>query len=281
MKTIDNKVLEGYNKGIELNRLHEGLGLIEFERTKELLLEYLPTAPAIIYDIGGGYGEYSVWLSSLGYEVHLFDISPKNIEMSEELQERSGGKIHSVFVSDARSISREDCSADAILLMGPLYHIVEKDERLLALNECRRLLKPGGVLFCAAITPYATMLWAVTTYDKNGLLDESEFTEMLKTEITTGNHLPNESSKYRGIGHSFFHNPDVLKDELWAGGFTNNDVRGVIGPCWLIPNLDEVWKTPEKRESIMRIVRMCDKENGILGLSTHILSISRKEYQYC
>jgi 2-polyprenyl-3-methyl-5-hydroxy-6-metoxy-1,4-benzoquinol methylase len=280
MKTIDNKVLEGYNKGIELNRLHEGLGLIEFERTKELLLEYLPTAPAIIYDIGGGYGEYSVWLSSLGYEVHLFDISPKNIEMSGELQKRSGVKIHSASVSDARSISREDCSADAILLMGPLYHIVEKDERLLALNECRRLLKPDGVLFCAAITPYATMLWAVTTYDKNGLLDESEFTEMLKTEIATGNHIPNESSKYRGIGRSFFHNPDVLKDELSAGGFTNNDVRGVIGPCWLIPNLDEAWKTPEKRESIMRIVRMCDKENGILGLSTHLLSISQKEYQY-
>jgi hypothetical protein len=57
MKAIDKKVLEGYNKGIELNRLRKDLGLIEFERTKELLLEYLPPAPAVIYDIGGGYGE--------------------------------------------------------------------------------------------------------------------------------------------------------------------------------------------------------------------------------
>jgi hypothetical protein len=117
----------------------------------------------------------------------------------------------------------------------------------------------------------------VTAYDKNGLLDEPEFIEMLRTEISTGHHIPNENSKYRGIGRSFFHNPDVLKDELSAGGFVDNDVRGVIGPCWLIPNLDEVWKSPEKRESIMRIVRMCDKEKDILGLSTHILSISRKE----
>jgi hypothetical protein len=54
MKTIENKVLEGYNKGLELNRLRKDLGLIEFERTKELLLEYLPPVPAVIYDIGGG-----------------------------------------------------------------------------------------------------------------------------------------------------------------------------------------------------------------------------------
>jgi hypothetical protein len=58
MKTIDNKVIDDYNKGIELYRLRKDLGLIEFERTKELLLEYLPPVPAVIYDIGGGYGEY-------------------------------------------------------------------------------------------------------------------------------------------------------------------------------------------------------------------------------
>ena len=54
MKTIDKDVLAGYNAGVEKGRLHTDLGLIEFERTKELLLETLPPAPAVIYDIGGG-----------------------------------------------------------------------------------------------------------------------------------------------------------------------------------------------------------------------------------
>ena len=58
MKTIDSEVLAGYNSGREKGRLHRGLGLIEFERTKEILLEELPSPPAVIYDIGGGYGEY-------------------------------------------------------------------------------------------------------------------------------------------------------------------------------------------------------------------------------
>ena len=53
-------------------------------------------------------------------------------------------------------------SADAILFMGPMYHIVEYEERLRAIRECSRLLKPGGKLFTAAITRYATILWATT-----------------------------------------------------------------------------------------------------------------------
>ena len=59
MKTIDTTVLAGYNAGIERNRLRAGIGLIEFERTKEILMEKLPGPPAVIYDIGGAYGEYA------------------------------------------------------------------------------------------------------------------------------------------------------------------------------------------------------------------------------
>ena len=93
MKTIDNAVLAGYNAGIERDRLRTGIGLIEFERTKEILLEKLPKAPSVIYDIGGAYGEYAWWLASLGYEVHLFDLSVTNIAMSAELAAEYPGYI--------------------------------------------------------------------------------------------------------------------------------------------------------------------------------------------
>lgn len=277
MKTIDKDVLAGYNTGIEKNRLHEGLGLIEFERTKEILRQLLPAPPAVIYDIGGGYGEYSYWLTLLGYEVYLYDISAKNIEMALDLEKETHVKLKKAEVADTRSIDRPDESADAILLFGPLYHITEYEERQLALKECLRLLKPGGLLFTAAITRYATTLWAVTTYDRNGLLDETEFYEMLNREIKTGDHIKNPKSRYRGMGRSYFHLPGELKAEIETAGFRGTDVVGVIGPCWLIPQLDEFWKDEQKRESIMRIVRMCEKEESILGLSTHLISISRKE----
>lgn len=54
MKTIDSTVLARYNAGMERSRLRTGEGLLEFERTKEILLEKLPKPPAVIYDIGVG-----------------------------------------------------------------------------------------------------------------------------------------------------------------------------------------------------------------------------------
>ncbi len=196
--------------------------------------------------------------------------------MALDLGKELGIKLKTAEVADARIIDRTDESADAILLFGPLYHITEYEERQLALEECYRLLKPGGLLFTAAITRYATTLWAITTYDKNKLLDETEFYEMVHREIKTGNHIKNPKSSYRGMGRSYFHLPDELKNEIDTAGFKETEVIGVLGPCWLIPQLDDVWKDEIKRESIMRIVRLCEKEESILGLSTHLLSISRK-----
>jgi ubiquinone/menaquinone biosynthesis C-methylase UbiE len=278
-KTIDKDVLDSYNKGIEKNRLRTDLGLIEFERTKEIILENIPQKPSVIYDIGGGYGEYSWWLASLGHRVYLYDISEKNIEMADDLQdEYKNISLEAKEVADARSINRPDSSADVILLFGPLYHIVEYKERQEALKECYRLLKPKGKLFTAAITKYATLLWAIRVYGvKNDLLDESEFMEMIKRELKDGQHIRNPESNYRGMGRSYFHLPELLEKELSEAGFRNNDIRGVIGPLWLIPNIDEKWKQEEKQKNIMGIVKMLEKEQSIMGISTHILSISEKK----
>jgi len=276
MKTIAPEVLAGYNAGVEKGRLHKGLGLIEFARSKELIYEFLPPPPAVIYDIGGGYGEYACDLAAHGYEVHLFDLSETHILMARELEKERGVSLASAQVADARAIPRPDASADAILLMGPMYHIVDWEERLLCLKECLRLLKSNGLLFTAAITCYATTLWAVTHYEKNSLLDEGAFQEMLATEVTTGHHIKNPASTYHGIGRSYFHHPDTLRAELALAGFPHPDLRGVIGPCWLIPNLEEAWKDPKKRENILKIVRLLEKEESILGLSTHLLCISKK-----
>lgn len=277
MKTIDENVLAGYNAGIEYNRLQTDLGLIEFERTKELLMETLPKPPAVIYDIGGGYGEYSWWLASIGYEVHLFDISETNIEMSERLlASYPGVKLAAKEVSDARDIARSDSSADAILLMGPLYHIAQKSERLLAIKECFRLLKKNGVLFTAAITPYATLLWATTVFGtKNRLLEEDSFMNMVARELLDGEHIKPANSSYKGIGRSHFHSVGELKTELTEGGFHSHAVHGVVGGAWLAPNIDELWKNPDSREALMKTVRMLDGRDDIIGLSTHILAISR------
>ena len=278
MKTIDKHVLAGYNAGMERNRLRTGIGRIEFERTKELLLERLPAPPAVIYDIGGGYGEYAWFLASLGYEVHLFDLSETNIRMSGELaEEYPGATLAASAVADARSIDRPDNSADAVLLMGPLYHITEHSERLLALEESRRVLKDGGLLFASGINRYSTLLWAASVYGtKNRLLEESSFMEMVAHELDSGNHIKPTSGSYRGIGNSFFHNSDSLQEELLAAEFRDTEIHGIDGCAWMVPDLDALWENPTAREALMRTVRIVDNCKDLISISTHLLGISAK-----
>ena len=65
MKTIDNTVLAGYNAGIERDRLRTGIGLIEFERTKEILLE---KNIDILIELNSGDDAATAWGCDLTYD---------------------------------------------------------------------------------------------------------------------------------------------------------------------------------------------------------------------
>ncbi len=280
MESIDKSVLDFYECGGEMNRLREGIGLIEFERTKELLLQYLPKPPAVIYDIGGGYGEYSYWLADKGYEVHLFDLSKRNIEMSATLKaEYPKAKLAACEVCDARSVPRGDKSADAVLLMGPLYHLLEYKDRILAINESKRLLKDGGLLFSGAITPYSVLLHSITLYragegSKARRLDNPDFFNMVERELCDGSHINPEKSIVGGLGTSHLHTAKELKAELCDCGLSNTRIHGVMGGAWLAQDIEGLWSNAETREALMRTVRMLDFHDEIIGLSGHLLAVS-------
>ncbi len=279
MKTIDKAVLAYYEEGREYNRLRTDIGLIEFERTKEILLENLPSPPAVIYDIGGAYGEYSWWLASLGYEVHLFDLSETNIKLSKELaEEYPGCSLAASEVCDARKVPRADNSAGAVLLMGPLYHIIDYCERIRALIECCRLLKPGGLIFSAALTPFSVLLDKLTVYSPGGgsYLENPDFLAMVERELNDGCHLNPNKEVYAGLGSSHLHTAKALKAELEAGGFSETVVHGVMGGAWLANNIDELWKNEKSRNVLMTTVRLLDTHEEIIGLSGHLLAVSSR-----
>ena len=283
MKAIDTAVLEGYDAGIEKNRLRNGIGLLEFERSKEILLERLPDPPAVIYDIGGAYGEYSWWLASLGYEVRLFDLSETNIRMSAGLAaEYPEAMLKSAMVCDARSVPFPDKSADAILLMGPLYSIIEYGERIRALKECFRLLKDDGVLFSAALTPYSVLVSRLAVYhaddtDRRKELDDPAVMSAIERALTDGCFdNPGRRIIPHGLGSSHLHTAKALRAELECGGFDTLSVHGVMGGAWLAPNPDDLLANEDTRELLLKTVRLLDTHEEIIGLSGHMLAVSRK-----
>ena len=281
MNSIDKGVLAYYEAGREFNRLRTGIGLIEFERTKEILLENLQKPPAVIYDIGGAYGEYSWWLASLGYEVHLFDLSEKNIEMSEELgKEYPGCSLAEAVVCDARSVPRPDGSADAVLLMGPMYHITDYAERIKAVRESFRLLKDNGLLFTAALTPYSVLMHNITVYSpENGerCIEEPGFLAMVERELRDGCHINPDRGVYNGLASAHLHTAKALRAELETGGFSGTTVHGVMGGAWLARDVDGLWKNEKSRNALMNTVRLIDTHEEIIGLSGHLLAVSRRK----
>lgn len=92
-----------YQAGVERDRLDSALGVVEFERTKEIIGRHVPTPPATVADISGGPGRHAVWLAGLGYDVIHRDVVPLHVEQAREAA-NAARKTVDAAVADARSL---------------------------------------------------------------------------------------------------------------------------------------------------------------------------------
>ena len=128
----------------------------EYALTSRALAECLPPPPAHILDCGSGPGRYAIDLARQGYRVTVFDLSGENLRRARRKAEEAGVELHGYVQGNAINLSQfQDETFDAVLLMGPLYHLLEQDERLQALQESQRVLKPGGPLLAAFMGRYS------------------------------------------------------------------------------------------------------------------------------
>lgn len=153
---VPQDVFAHYAEGREQGRLSRGAGRLEQLRTLELLARWLPAAPAVILDVGGAAGRYALPLAASGYDVHLVDPVPLHISQAQEASRAASRPLISIRTGDARALPFADGSADAVLLLGPLYHLIDREERLQALREAVRVLKPHGVAVVAGISRFAS-----------------------------------------------------------------------------------------------------------------------------
>ena len=154
---LDPEIAAHY-AGVSEQRRLEGWSL-ERVRTWELLSRHLPAPPAVVLDVGGAAGVYALPLAGRGYQVHLVDPMARHVEQAlRAAGEQPAAPLASATVGDARQLDRPDASVDAVLLLGPLYHLTDRADRIRALTEARRVLRPGGVLAAAAISRFASTL---------------------------------------------------------------------------------------------------------------------------
>ena len=265
-------IVRFYDDADEASRLSEGWFQLEHVRTQELILRHLPPAPATIVDAGGGSGAYACWLATLGYQVHLLDPVAKHVQQARAASaQQSMHPLASAEVGDARSLPHPDSSADAVLLLGPLYHLVEREDRLACLREAYRVLRPGGLVWGAAISRFASLLDSLS----HGFFDDPAFAPILARDLEDGQHRnPTGNPVY--FTDAFFHRPGELSRELLAAEFQVMEIVAIEGPGWLARDFDKLWNDPAQRERMLAAVRKVEREPSILGATSHIMAIGRK-----
>ncbi len=266
------EILEHYTAGVELGRLSEGRSRLERERTQEILRRHLPPPPAVILDVGGGPGAYACWLAAQGYAVHLVDAVPLHVDQARQAaQARPDCPLAGAQVGDARQLAQPAASVDAVLLMGPLYHLTDRADRLRALGEARRMVRPGGWVFAVGITRFTSLLDGLAS----GLLDDPGFVGIVDQDLRTGQHR-NPARHPAYFTTAFFHHPDELQAEVREAGLAIEAVVGIEGPgWWLTRNFASWWDEPARRERLLAAVRAVEHEPSLLGLGPHIMVVAR------
>jgi SAM-dependent methyltransferase len=284
---------EHYLRGEEADRLAtSGHGRLEFERTCEIVLRHLPPPPAVIADIGGGPGRYALWLAGLGYRVVHRDIVPLHVAQlraAAAADSRLGRAIGTAAgaaadaaaglaidapagvaidtaIGDARSLDLAAASVDAVLLLGPLYHLERRAERVQALREARRVVRPGGPVFGAAISR-----WAVR-YD--GVLrlrlyeQVPAILEVMGPLERTGVLPPFSPNGFT----AYTHRPRQLRAEFISAGLGVADLVSVECGAFLLPDLSERMTDPVARQVIMDSARVMERVPELMGLGSHLLA---------
>ncbi len=272
MDYLMQEIKQHYNEIEEKDRLSAGVGLLEKDRTRQIISRYLSGKNLKILDVGGAAGVYAFWLAELAHQVHLSDLSPKHIEQATRINSTVKNKLVTISEGDARDLKKHpDQSADDILLLGPLYHLVDKNERLKALKECFRVLKQKGRLFAAGINRYASL------YDglSRGLIDDAYFREILEQDLKNGQHRnPKNHPEY--FTTTIFQLHSEMEDEIKTAGFKVLNTLPVEGPLWMVQNFDQRWRNEERRAQLLYLLNLIEEDEATLLMTHHYIVVAEK-----
>ncbi len=271
--STDGEIHEHYARGEERDRLLGPFGQVEFARTCEILERSLPPAPAVVADVGGGPGRYALWLAGRGYAVHHRDLVELHLEQLSADAAVRGFKVDS-RIADARDLDLADASVDAVLLLGPIYHLPTREDRVRALAEAARVVRPGGPVFAVAISRWAARLHGEVA-ERLGEEFESMH-EAVELVERTGRLMP----LFEGSFSAYTHRPDEFRDEILAAGLDLVDLVGVEGIAFALSDLEERLQDPTLREIVLDAARALERVPELLGLSPHLLATARRHPRF-
>lgn len=234
-------------------------GPVEHIRTQELIRQRLAPGARVL-DVGGATGVHAAPLAQDGYDVLLVDPVAEQVARAAE---------HGTFparVGDARDLAAPgldlpDDGFDAALVLGPLYHLVTREDRLRALREAARVTRPGGVVMAAGITRLAALVGGA--YETFG---PTAWQEFLEYGIAPDDIV---------FPAAHFHDAAELAQEMTAAGLSDVVVHGVEGPAGgaLERVAVDAPHAPDLIDAALMLARALSTTPGVPDMSQHVLAI--------
>jgi SAM-dependent methyltransferase len=269
---VDGRVLAYYGKEFdESDRLvgRSGQGVLELERTLEVVRERMAPGSRVI-DIGGASGVYAAALAERGDDVLLVDPVPRHVQAA------AVRGTFTAVLGDARTLPATEDGFDAALLLGPLYHLVEREDRLRALREAVRVVRPGGWVFAAGVSRLSAIAW-VTVIQPSIDLEASGLATRTSPLPETWRRLVADGAGelgLRGFPGGHFHVADELEGEVLDAGLVEVQVIGVEGPGAQALDISRS-HDPALVDAARTLARAFESVHGLRDLSPHLLAMGR------
>lgn len=232
------------NVNCEEERFSNPYSRIEFETTIYNIEKYFPVAGRIL-DIGCGTGRYSIELLSRGYNVTLYDISKEELNLAKSNIQKQKLVANNYICGDCSDLSQfEDNSFDGILLMGPMYHISNKDFRETILKESRRILKDDGVALVAYINSWGVMKSTLTEHSYR-LRNIQTMKDLL---------IDNSFSEKESFTKVYLSTPPIAKKEIEVSGF--NIISYFGAESFVAGLINEVAKISLEEEDYKNLIEL-------------------------
>lgn len=254
----------------EWERLDTGLSRIEFASTLRLVEKYFPSSGAIC-DIGCGPGRYAIELARRGYRVTLFDLSGKLLERAKQAFTSEGISAERFIKGDARDLECFcDESFDAVLLLGPLYHLIKRDDRSQALREMVRILKPGGRAIVAFLNSWGLLRSGVVDFPKR-FRNPAFLRSMLGEQAFEDHDL-------FGFTECHWSNPEIAGEELLDAGLRIVTYAGAEGFLEGMAPLLEALRTnePEAFENVLEFAAETSELPQFRDATNHVHFVVEK-----
>ena len=259
---------------------------IEFGLTKRYLNKIIPDR-AIVADIGVGTGHYAELLAKRDCTLYLIDLSQRLLDATRaRLQKADCDRQARAFpcACRRRGVARQilatynisatnlaplpPATCDAVLLLGPLYHLCSLEERQRAVAEATRILKPNGIIFAAGINRLAYFREQFRSHCQQVLPRQNFHQQFLKSGNADPVNIPPLGYAHLTTSEEFL--------QLFAASFEQIKFIGVESFTAPFPTAGNNLSDSEL-EAWLDLVEATGTTTAGLGMSDHFLYIGHRK----